>query len=110
MKVKFTPNDEQRNQYMDLTPNNVYRVILLTNDEVVVMSDEGAPYSFPLDMFTVIDTQWPEDWIEITNDGEYRVTSKLFAEPDFFERVFDGDKKARMTLRKRLQYWRSGKD
>jgi len=111
MKVKFTPSDEEREQYKDLTPDNTYRVIGLEADDFRIMSDEGAPYCFPMEMFTVVDAHWPKDWVENISTGGLRwVTSQTLAEPDFFDRVFDGDKQARLTLRKRLQKWRTGED
>jgi hypothetical protein len=111
MKIKFTPSNKEQEEYKDLTPDNVYRVISLEADSFVIMSDEGLPYSFPAKMFTVINDHWPEDWVEnVTPSGIRWVAPKSLSEPNFFERLFDGDKQARMALRKRLQKWRHGED
>jgi len=111
MKVKFSPNCDDVAQHGDLTPGNIYRVIGLESDYIRLMSDEGLPYCYPSSLFTVVDDQWPSDWVRRSGeDGELYVSAQVLAEPGFFERYFDGDKEAHILLRKRLQKWRLGED
>jgi len=111
MKPKFTPGDDDIAQYLDLTPNNVYRVIAIEGDHFRLMSHEGLPYCYPKFLFTMMDDKWPDDWIiKIDNVDEQYVYPKSLAEKGFFERYFDGNPDAILLLRKRLQMWHKGQD
>lgn len=111
MKVQFTAISDDAVLHRDLTPGNVYRVIGLEADYIRLMSDEGLPYCYPSSLFTVVDDKWPNDWVvNRGEDGELYASPVSVAEPGFFEKFFDGDKEARITLRKRLQRWRTGED
>ena len=111
MKVKLkTISDEMLNEgdpsHQSLTPGNLYRVIELSPNKFRVMNDVGEPGLYPSSWFSVIDDRWPDDWVvTVEVDGERTVGPKAFTEDYFWERYFDGDKKAILALKRRLVQW-----
>ena len=92
--------------HQSLTPGNTYRVIELVIDDVRVMNDVGYPTLYPLSWFSVVDDRWPDDWVvTIGTEGERYISPKVLSERHFFERYFDGDKQAILTLKRRLLEW-----
>ncbi len=86
--------------YNDLTIGNVYRVIGIEADYYRIMSDEGCPYLYPPELFTVVDPSEPQDWITTYGEeGERYAYPEALNAPGFFEDYFDDDKEAMRTLR-----------
>lgn len=111
MKVRPNPESDGVMSHTDLTPGNIYRVIELVVDDFRVMNDQGIPYLYPMSFFTVVDDQWPDDWIiRLGGGGERYVSPSCFADFRFFERYFDGEKEAVSIFRQRLRKWGAGKE
>jgi len=111
MKIKLNPENSKINDFKDLTPGNVYRVIGIEADNFRIMSDEGRPYLYDNNLFIIVDPAEPEEWItEYGEDGERYSYAPELNEVGFFEDYFDDKKKAIYTLRFYLSKWRDGKD
>ena len=111
MKVKYAPGGGDVKQPTDLTPGNVYRVISWLVDDFRIINDQGMPYLYPSSLFTVVDDQWPDDWVVLYDeDGERYVSPAVFSEPGFFEDYFDGKKEAISIFRQRLRQWGDGSE
>jgi hypothetical protein len=99
MKVKFTP--QNGNSYRDLTADNVYRVIGIEADEYRLINDFGGPYLYPPDLFIVVESEEPADWVtEYGDEGERYAYPPELDQPGFFEDYFDDDPTAVLTFRR----------
>ena len=86
--------------YNDLTKGNVYRVIGIEADMYRIMSDEGLPFLYPPEIFTIIDASEPKDWeTNYGEEGERYAYPKELNAPGFFEDYFDYDKECMKILR-----------
>ena len=84
---------EKNINYPDLTPDQSYFVIGIEADDYRILNDHGKPYLYPSDLFTVIDSREPKDWItEYGEDGERYSYFPELNEVGFFEDYFDGEK------------------
>ena len=99
MKVKFTP--QNGNNYPDLTPGNVYRVIGIEADDYRLINDFGSPYLYPPYLFLIVDSEEPADWItEVGKEGEGYAYPPELNQPGFFEDYFDDEATAVHTFRR----------
>ena len=113
MVVRLRTNTDEVAKYKELTPGNYYRVIEVSYSRSYrVMNDTGSPYLYEAHLFEVMSDTYPSDWITEYDDqgGVSYMGPKCLSEPGFFEKYFEGDDKARLTLRKRLGYWITGED
>ena len=86
--------------YNDLTKGNLYCVIGIEADWYRIMSDDGQPFLYPPELFTVIDSSEPEDWVTTYGeDGEQYAYPEELKAPGFFEGYFDCDKECIRRLR-----------
>ena len=87
MIVKLKIQDPR---YPDLSAGQSYFVIGIEADDYRILDDSGRPYLYPAELFTVVDSREPQDWVtEYGEDGErYSYPSQLNA-PGFFEDVFE---------------------
>ncbi len=85
VKLKQTNSD-----YPDLSITQHYVVIGIEADDLRIINDQGLPYLYPQEIFSIIDRAEPSDWIvEAGEDGErYAYPPRLNA-PGFFEDFFD---------------------
>jgi hypothetical protein len=103
MKVKLIKKKFDGIEYQDLTLNNVYQVIGLEADEYRIINDEGQPYLYPPDIFTVVDPTEPDDWITAYGeDGERYAYPPELHHVGFFEDYFDDDPEAIAIFRQYL--------
>ena len=97
MKVKFTPQNS--NNYPDLTPGNIYRIIGIEADDYRLINDFGSPYLYPSDLFLLVDSEEPSDWLtEFGEEGERYTYPPELNQAGFFEDYFDDEPTAVRTF------------
>jgi len=81
--------------YPDLSPKQPYFVIGIEADDYRILNDQGRPWLYPADLFEIIDSKEPANWVtEYGEDGErYSYPAQLKA-PGFFEDFFAGKSEA----------------
>jgi hypothetical protein len=90
---------EQDPRYPDLTPDQPYLVLGIEADDLRILNDQGRPFLYPRDVFTVIDTREPEDWVnELGEDNERYAYPPPLNIIGFFEDFFDGKPEAVATF------------
>jgi hypothetical protein len=78
--------------YPDVTADQPYGVIGIEADGLRLLNDQGRPYLYPRELFTVLDAREPGDWIVETGaEGERYAYPPSLNTPGFFEDFFDGD-------------------
>jgi hypothetical protein len=86
-------------RYPDLTPGQPYVVLGIEADDLRILNDQGKPYLYPYEIFTVIEAREPDDWVSETGEDRER-----YAYPPplnnhgFFEDYFDGKPEAVATF------------
>ncbi len=100
MKVKLVSSEFGKlDCAFGLTPKRVYEVIGIEADYYRIWNDDEKPCLYPLAIFTIVDTDKPEDWvIEVGEDGEIYAYSPELNAPGFFEDYFDNDPDAIFTF------------
>ncbi|MGH9843757.1 MAG: hypothetical protein ACREEM_33900, partial [Blastocatellia bacterium] len=68
-------------KYPDLTPNQHYVVLGIEADDFRILNDNGRPYLYPNEIFRVVDSREPDDWVtQLGEEGErYCYSSPLTA-------------------------------
>ena len=90
---------EKDSRYPDLTPDQPYLVLGIEADDLRILNDQGRPFLYPRDLFTVVDAREPEDWInELGEDNERYAYPPPFNIIGFFEDFFDGKPEAVATF------------
>jgi hypothetical protein len=85
--------------YSDLTFGQPYVVIGIEADDLRLLNDVGRPFLYPAELFTIVDSQEPKDWVtEFGDDGERYSYPRTLNEPGFFEDFFDEKRKAVATF------------
>lgn len=85
--------------YRDLTFGQPYVVIGIEADDLRILNDVGRPFLYPPELFTVLDSQEPNDWLtEFGDDGERYSYPRILNQPGFFEDFFDEKRKAVSTF------------
>lgn len=83
----------------DLTFGQPYVVIGIEADDLRLLNDEGRPFLYPADLFSLIDSQEPVDWItEFGDEGERYSYPPPLNKSGFFEDFFDEKSKAVATF------------
>lgn len=86
-------------RYPDLTPEQPYVVLGIEADDFRILNDQGRPYLYPRELFTIIDAREPEDWVnELGEDNERYAYPPLLNVSGFFEDYFDGNSEAVATF------------
>ncbi len=100
MRVRVVNQNREDIVYGDLTLGNTYRVLGIEADDLRIISDEGRPYLYPMDLFEIVDSTESADWTTtFGEDGErYSYPPELGA-VGFFEDYFDDVREAVMTFR-----------
>ena len=76
--------------YPDLYEDQPYFVIGIEADDYRILNDAGKAYLYPPDLFDVIDSREPQDWVtEVGDDGERYSYPPPLNEAGFFEDFFD---------------------
>jgi len=84
--------------YPDLSITQSYFVLGIEADDYRILNDYGQPYLYEADLFNVLNSQEPKDWIvDIGEDGERYAYPELLNEIGFFEDFFD-QKKEQMFI------------
>jgi hypothetical protein len=85
--------------YPDLTPDQPYVVLGIEADDLRILNDQGRPYLYPREIFSLIDPREPEDWVRETGpDNERYAYPPLLNQSGFFEDYFDGNPEAVATF------------
>lgn len=88
----------------DLSPNTVYTVIGIDNENYRVANDSYEPILYPKIIFDVIDGTCPDNWVRVNfDDGEYYIDPPEFSGVGFFEDYFDGVEKVVLTYKNYLK-------
>jgi len=86
-------------RYPDLTPGQPYVVLGIEADAFRILSDQGRPYLYPAEIFTIIDAREPDDWVnEHGTDNERYAYPSPLNDCGFFEDYFDGKPEAVATF------------
>jgi hypothetical protein len=82
---------EENFDYPDLTADQPYFVIGIEANDYRIWNDYGKPYLYPSDLFELIDSHEPSNWItEYGDDDERYSYPAALNEVGFFEYYFDG--------------------
>jgi hypothetical protein len=85
--------------YRDLTFGQPYVVIGIEADDLRLLNDVGRPFLYPPELFSLIDSKEPRDWItEFGDDGERYSYPLPLNKSGFFEDFFDEKAKAVTTF------------
>ena len=77
-------------EYPDLSEQRPYFVIGVEADDFRVLNDSGKPYLYPPEIFSIMDSSMPDDWVtEYGEDGERYSYPAQLNTPGFFEDLFD---------------------
>ena len=86
-------------KYADLTFGQPYVVIGIESDDYRLLNDDGRPYLYPRNLFRVLDTREPADWVSgYGEEGERYAYPAPLNSPGFFEDFFDEKSKAVRTF------------
>ena len=86
-------------RYPDLTPGQEYAVIGVEADDFRLLNDRGQPYLYPHQLFDVVDSHEPEDWVtEVGEDGERYAYPPPLNGCGFFEDFFDAKRETVTTF------------
>ena len=86
-------------RYRDLTFGQPYVVIGIEADDLRILNDVGRPFLYPPELFSLIDSKEPIDWItELGDDGERYSYPAPLNKSGFFEDFFDQKAKAVTTF------------
>ncbi|HYU32555.1 MAG TPA: hypothetical protein VEW48_10370 [Thermoanaerobaculia bacterium] len=90
---------EQDSRYPDLTSDQPYLVLGIEADDFRILNDQGRPYLYPRELFTVVDAREPADWVnERGEDNERYAYPPPLSSTGFFEDYFDGKPEAVATF------------
>ncbi|MCB0108876.1 MAG: hypothetical protein KDE53_23305 [Caldilineaceae bacterium] len=90
---------QRQTDYPDLTPLRTYAVIGIEADDLRLLNDQGRPYLYPANLFDIVDSHEPADWVvEIGDEGEKYAYPQSLNEPGFFEDFFDAKAEAVATF------------
>jgi hypothetical protein len=96
MIVKLRSRDPR---YPDLTPDHPYVVLGIEADDFRILNDLGRPFLYPPELFKIVDSREPEDWVsELGEDNERYAYPPQLNSTGFFEDFFDGRSEAVTTF------------
>ncbi|HEV7672847.1 MAG TPA: hypothetical protein VGS22_30385 [Thermoanaerobaculia bacterium] len=82
---------EGETRFPDLTPSQPYVVLGIEADDLRILNDQGKPYLYPQEIFKVVDSREPSDWVsELGEDNERYAYPPSFNGTGFFEDYFEG--------------------
>ena len=86
-------------RYRDLTFGQPYVVIGIEADELRILNDAGRPFLYRRNLFSLVDSREPVDWVtEFGDDGERYSYPPPLNKSGFFEDFFDQKAKAVRTF------------
>jgi hypothetical protein len=90
---------KKNTRYRDLTFGQPYVVIGIEANQLRLLNDVGRPFLYPPELFSLIDSKEPRDWItEFGDDGERYSYPLPLNKSGFFEDFFDEKAKAVTTF------------
>jgi hypothetical protein len=93
---------KRNSRYLDLTFGQPYVVIGIEADELRILNDAGRPFLYRPNLFSLIDSDEPADWVtEFGEEGERYSYPPSLNKSGFFEDFFDRKAKAVAT------FWRA---
>jgi hypothetical protein len=96
MTVRLRKRDPK---YPDLSPGQLYVVFGIEADDFRIINDQGRPFLYPAQLFTIVDRHVPDGWIlETGEEGERYAYPQTMNAPGFFEDYFDGNPRATATF------------
>lgn len=99
MKIKIKQNiklsKSRRFAQRSVSKVEEYWVVGICDERFRVIDDDGEPVLKPKDIFEIVDSSIPKDWVKRKyKDGEYHIDPKFAAKAGFYEDLFDGKKYA----------------
>jgi hypothetical protein len=86
-------------RYRDLKFGQQYVVIGIEADDLRILNDAGRPFLYPPQLFSLVDSGEPIDWVtEFGDDGERYSYPVPLNKSGFFEDFFDDKAKAVATF------------
>jgi hypothetical protein len=86
-------------RYRDLTFGQPYVVMGIEANHLRILNDAGRPFLYPPNLFSMVDSREPFDWItEFGDDGERYSYPTPLNKSGFFEDFFDEKSKAVSTF------------
>jgi hypothetical protein len=90
---------KKKSAYRDLTLDQPYVVMGIEGDDLRILNDSGRPYLYPRNLFSVINSTEPNDWItEFGQDRERYSYPPALSKPGFFEDFFEEKSNAVATF------------
>ena len=90
---------QQDPRYPDLTPDQPYVVLGIEANDLRILNDQGRPYLYPQEIFSVVDPREPDDWVsELGEDHERYAYPPPLNHSGFFEDYFEGKPDAVATF------------
>jgi hypothetical protein len=90
---------KKNSRYRDLTCGQWYVVIGIEADGLRILNDAGRPFLYRPNLFSLVDSQEPVDWVtEFGDDGERYSYPPPLNKSGFFEDFFDEKAKAVATF------------
>lgn len=90
---------ERNPGYPDLTPNQPYVVLGIEADDLRILNDQGRPYLYPQELFTIVNAREPDDWVSgLGEENERYAYPAPLNNSGFFEDYFDGNPEAVATF------------
>ena len=75
----------------DIAMGQPYVVLGIEADALRILNDQGRPYLYPREIFEILDSREPSDWVtELGDENERYAYPKALNEVGFFEDYFDG--------------------
>jgi hypothetical protein len=74
-------------------------LLAIVADDLRILNDEGRPYLYPGDLFTVVDAREPDDWVSVLGEDDERYAyPPSLNDCGFFEDYFEGKPEAVATF------------
>ena len=104
VKVRTPDSTSKLKMPFSLTPGETYVVIGIEADDYRILGDTGEPPLYPAELFEVVDSREPSDWVSnYGEDGERYAYLPELGAPGFFEDYFDDVPEAVQTFEEFLR-------
>lgn len=108
MKIKINlENLKKFDEFKDFTPERWYEVITIEQGDYRIIPDKVGPYLYPKEMFDIVDSQRPAEWITTYEEENGEILESAgppaLLERGFFDRYFQNDPKAILIFNRYIE-------